>query len=106
MPSDTERRYVTKPGMGQCWVQDTQDNRIIAMCTRGEDCRLIVAKLNGTEEMLECRWWEDDDPVEGVSWHTVCGNRHIFLDGGPTENGYKFCPYCRNAIGKAMVEVE
>jgi len=45
-----------------------------------------------------CTWSEDEDYV----WMTSCHESHIFFDGTPIENGYKFCPYC----GKPLKEVE
>ena len=44
-----------------------------------------------------CIWEEGEDSL----WHTGCNNIHMFLDGSPTENTYKYCPYC----GKTLEEV-
>ena len=46
-------------------------------------------------EATPCAWTEDD---EG-NWETACDNLHVFFDGGPVENGYKWCPYCGREIG-------
>jgi hypothetical protein len=43
-----------------------------------------------------CAWSEDEDGV----WLTSCKEMHMFFDGIPIENGYKFCPYC----GKELTE--
>ena len=32
------------------------------------------------------------------AWDTECGNAHVFFDEGPTENGYKYCPYCGREV--------
>jgi hypothetical protein len=48
--------------------------------------------------MTTCTW-KLEDYEEGV-WQTECGNAHVFEDGDPTDNQYKFCPYC----GKALIE--
>jgi len=37
-----------------------------------------------------CVWSEDDDGL----FHTMCGNIHEFLEGGPLDNMHVFCPYC------------
>jgi len=37
-----------------------------------------------------CEWKADE---EGV-WGTGCGQAFVFDDGGPIENGMKFCCYC------------
>jgi hypothetical protein len=44
-----------------------------------------------------CEWAEDDDGV----WFTTCANAWVFTEGGPSENGCAFCPYC----GRKLVEV-
>jgi hypothetical protein len=44
----------------------------------------------------KCTWSEDEDGL----WWTACKEIHEFFDGTPTENSYKFCPYC----GKVLIE--
>ena len=41
-----------------------------------------------------CTWQEDEDGL----WHTDCHEIHQFFDGTPTENSYKFCPYCAKPL--------
>lgn len=45
-----------------------------------------------------CQWAEDAD---GSAWETSCRKRFLLNDGGPADNGLKFCPFC----GKPLVEV-
>lgn len=40
-----------------------------------------------------CEWSQSDDP-DFCWWDSACGEAWTFTDGGPTENGMKFCPYC------------
>ena len=42
----------------------------------------------------KCTWSEDEDGL----WWTACKEIHVFFDGTPAENGYKFCPYCRKPL--------
>ena len=42
------------------------------------------------EPRYACEWCVDDDGV----WYTGCGHAWQFEDGGPNENGTKWCPYC------------
>jgi hypothetical protein len=42
--------------------------------------------------------WKDD--VDG-NWDTSCGQMFTFIDGGPLDNGLRFCGYC----GKPIHEV-
>ena len=42
-----------------------------------------------------CHWTSDGDHYE-----TSCDNAFAINDGGPAENGMKFCCYC----GRALVE--
>jgi hypothetical protein len=44
-----------------------------------------------------CRWHEDN---EG-NWQTDCDNLFTFIEGGPSDNGMKFCCYC----GKPLEEI-
>ena len=37
-----------------------------------------------------CAWIENDDGA----WETKCNELFEFNEGGPTENGFEFCPYC------------
>jgi len=37
-----------------------------------------------------CVWKQDEDG----NWDTACGDKHIYIDGTPKENGAKFCCYC------------
>lgn len=37
-----------------------------------------------------CVWVDQDS-----HWYeSACNNAFVFNDDGPTENGFKFCPYC------------
>ena len=44
-----------------------------------------------------CEWCVDDDGV----WYTGCGHAWQFEDGGPNENGTKWCPYCGGRLSEA-----
>ena len=47
----------------------------------------------------ECNWAQDDEGSE--VWHPSCGRGMFSLtEGGPKDNGMKFCCYC----GKPLVE--
>ena len=39
----------------------------------------------------DCVWTED---LDDGAWDTSCGNRFEFIDGGPKDNHFAFCPYC------------
>lgn len=47
-----------------------------------------------------CVWTYDDDLDGWGIWETTCGQSTVFENGGPSENLYRFCPYC----GKPLVE--
>lgn len=50
---------------------------------------------------MTCIWTEDDDTG---AYDTACGNKHLFIEGTPRENGYRFCPYCGGALMDAATE--
>ena len=37
-----------------------------------------------------CTWTQNEDGV----YETNCDNMFVFNDGGPVENGFRYCPYC------------
>jgi hypothetical protein len=41
-----------------------------------------------------CTWTEDSDGT----WHTACGEAHVFTTDGPEENRHRFCPYCGKGL--------
>lgn len=47
-----------------------------------------------------CEWKLEDE--EANLYVTKCEQRQLIFEGTPTENGYKFCPYC----GRKILEVE
>lgn len=47
-------------------------------------------------ELNTCEWFLDESV-----WQTDCDNLFQFSSGSPTENSFKFCPYC----GKVVVEL-
>lgn len=42
----------------------------------------------------KCAWTEDGYGL----WWAACKEIYEFFDGTPTENSYKFCPYCGNVL--------
>ena len=46
-----------------------------------------------------CVWALDDDTD---SWDTTCGEKFVFIEGGPNDNKVKFCCYCGRTV-KAVV---
>jgi hypothetical protein len=48
--------------------------------------------------MTTCRWDEDD--IAGV-WRAACGRVFEFTAASPSDNGFRFCPYC----GGVLVEL-
>lgn len=41
-----------------------------------------------------CEWEEDRDG----NWETACGEMFVIIDGTPTENSMRYCPYCGNGL--------
>lgn len=39
-----------------------------------------------------CEWKQDGG--EGNDYATDCQNMFTFIDDGPAQNGFEFCPYC------------
>jgi Lar family restriction alleviation protein len=81
------------------------------MLMTGEECRRCAAVVSEIQEKLSqaaaisqskqatppaCEWWKDDDGI----WKSACGKvtAWTFDDGGPAENGCRFCHGCGRAI--------
>lgn len=43
----------------------------------------------------ECRWNNNEDEC---FWETACGTGFQFMNDGPKENDYRFCPSCGKPI--------
>lgn len=43
---------------------------------------------------MNCRWTPVMEFDDDIAWDTGCDETFAFIDGGPTENRVKFCPYC------------
>ena len=98
---------VEKCGRDECpWCIPSSSNKNVNYCgayathhpeikanikTFPHICPLTKAAVEeGKVTKHECDWVEDE---EG-NWFTGCGNASTFNDGGPSENGAKFCAYC------------
>lgn len=44
----------------------------------------------------KCDWQQEEQ--DGGTWGTDCGHYFTIIDGTPTENGFKFCPFCGDEI--------
>jgi hypothetical protein len=59
----------------------------------------IIDEAEAKWEADCCEWKYDE---EEDYYETSCGHLQIIMGGTPTENGYRFCPYC----GRKIAEVE
>lgn len=55
-----------------------------------------VPDTNAGENVEFCEWTQECS-IEDI-YNTKCKNSHIFFDGGPIDNEYKYCPYCGRQI--------
>lgn len=47
-------------------------------------------------KLLEtCVWTEKE---EGAYWETGCGRTFPFLNDGPAESGFLYCPFCKSTL--------
>ena len=58
-----------------------------------EALRAELAALKASH-ITPCRWEQDMDG----NWQTGCDNLYSFIDGTPTENGTKYCPFCGHHV--------
>ena len=50
-----------------------------------------------------CVWFENE--TDGI-WETACKQEFEFFEGGPSANGFAFCPFCGKQILVAPVSKE
>jgi hypothetical protein len=53
-------------------------------------------------DQQECVWTENGRG----SWDLCSGNTYEFYNGGPAENGFKFCPYCGKQVKEQYKETD
>ena len=46
------------------------------------------------ETPLNCTWTQNDDEDDSYWAAACCDHLFVFNDGGPVENGFRYCPYC------------
>jgi len=49
---------------------------------------------NAPETREHCTWTQVDDEHTPDTWQGSCGAVWSFIDGGPADNGQRFCPKC------------
>ena len=54
-----------------------------------------IVKQGGVSDDV-CEWRLCDE--EANVYDTSCRNPHILIEGTPTDNNYKYCPYCGRKI--------
>ena len=66
----------------------------VFICNTFRACAAEIRRRAGELDapaVAECIW--RDSEGDG-NWDTSCGNLYFFVEGGPTENGQRFCGYC------------
>lgn len=81
-------------------VEDTviDDTNLSAkeLAAEYEMLALVAAELRKT-----CEWKFSDDDLD---WQTQCGHGTHLRDGGPLENGFKFCAFCGGTLVEPQAE--
>ena len=74
------------------WYEAMDD--IQSLRVRVEALELLIKMRELPQHEDSCQWKEDADGI----WQTDCGNAFEFTADGPTENEFRFCPYCGGKI--------
>jgi rRNA maturation endonuclease Nob1 len=56
-----------------------------------------------TRRVRRCQWKYDETHYK---WDTSCEGAIQFIEGGPTDNEYKFCPHCGLRIRVNVVHAQ
>lgn len=79
-----------------CIVCDFCDNDIFL--SKSEVTEIYSAMVDAAPKRAACHWRHDSDDLEGDSWYTDCGDRYVFIEGGPKENNCNFCHKCGKPV--------
>ena len=52
------------------------------------------------ETPLTCTWTQNDDEDDSYWAAACCDHLFVFNDGGPVENGFRYCPYCGRELSE------
>ena len=52
-----------------------------------------------------CKWGKNGFALEDY-WETGCENLFQFINGGPEQNHFEFCPYCGKPIEEEKGKTE
>lgn len=50
------------------------------------------------KQSAHCTWKPDRQWEETGEWITECGESFMLIEGTPTENEMRFCPYCGRVL--------
>ena len=48
--------------------------------------------------MKTCQWKIQEPDIDDETYEAGCGEVWVFLSGGPSDNGAKFCMFCGGRI--------
>lgn len=89
--------------------QKQADAQVVALQDEVLGLRSTLAEaenqIAGLVSPAPCIWiasitWDNE------YWETSCGSDFTFIDGTPTDNGYKFCPNCGKPINIKEIKHE
>jgi len=66
--------------------------------------RAILSRAASSRAEMETCIWDRED--EDGAWDSQCGECWLFIDGGPKENGVKFCQGCGKQVMLAAAETK
>lgn len=63
-------------------------NKPETQCSQGDE--VSMAKK-------QCRWTLEASPEYSI-WETGCGDMFMFTEDGPSENDFRYCPFCGGVL--------
>jgi len=115
----TRRGAVTTGGMVLWWhetegqaVPETSFGDMAAPVRPTKDVEIsnmgkpFTVKAYTTQPAAPCTWTQSPDPSTPGTFDATCGVAWTFTDGGPVENGMRFCPGCGADVSVAALEPE
>jgi hypothetical protein len=96
-PAQPAQQEVTVPDLTHDAWDEWQDKHSLILEREAlDDLRSMLAAA----QSIPCTWTQSRDPSMPDTYNATCGVVWTFNDGGPAENGMRFCPGCGSKVTK------
>jgi len=84
------RHYFIVHKDGIAFGRDARDGAKTLYTLARSEAEQVCEAWRASPHSARCEWTQTEDG----QWDTACGEVFEFVNGGPADNGAKFCQYC------------